>query len=94
MPEDKSSPYYRSVLRIVRRAMHEYDVLGEVSKIKWEPPTAIIVEPKLPTRYCCHNIAFHEPCSKCGRNSEDCKAYIVAAQQRLRDLLRIIGDKP
>ena len=86
----------RSKLRfaksLVAKQMHEYDVLGEVPKIHWEPPaTHPDPAPKLPTRYCAHAVPLHEVCTKCGRDEADALVYLKAAEYRLRELLRIIS---
>lgn len=91
----------RVALNIVRREMREYDLLSQRSRIVFERPivTALdaIAQEKLShhehgSRSCAHGRALHDVCSLCERTEKDCEAYRVAAQQRIKDLLKQLGE--
>jgi hypothetical protein len=91
------SPIQRAAIALVRREMKEYDQLSCRSRLRVEPPRVslldAIAQEKLShhehgERSCAHGSALHEPCSLCERNEADCKAYRVAAMQRIKELLK------
>lgn len=91
----------RAAIAIVRREMHLYDALARRPKLVYEAPTAsaldVLMQEKLShhehgTRSCAHGRALHEPCVACERSEQDCKAYRVAASQRIKDLLSKLGE--
>jgi len=91
----------RRAIEVVRSEMRLYDQLSRRSKLRFEAPTmntldAIADERSRQgvhgTRSCAHGRALHEPCSECTRDENDCKAYRVAATQRLKDLLKQLGE--
>ncbi len=95
------SPIQRAAIALVRREMREYDSLGRVSRYRVERPIIdaldIIEQEKLShhehgTRSCAHGRALHDTCGECCRTEEDCKAYRVAASQRIKDLLKQLGE--
>jgi hypothetical protein len=94
MSVDKTNAIRRVALGIVRREMHEYDMLASTPRLRYEHPNAIdtIVDMKFGSRSCAHGRALHTPCVECERSDEDCKVYIVAAQQRIKDLLAQLGE--
>ncbi len=104
MSQDKPSarsPIQRAAIALVRREMHEYDSLSRVSRYRVEQPRVNLVDAiaqeKLAhhehgTRSCAHGRALHDTCAECGRDEQDCKAYRVAATQRIKDLLKQLGE--
>ena len=97
----KRTQIQRVALAIVRREMHEYDQLSRRSHFVIERHIVnaldIIEQEKLShhehgTRSCAHGHALHDTCGECCRTEEDTKAYRVAATQRLKDLLKQLGE--
>jgi hypothetical protein len=105
MSKDKPSTrtlIQRVAVALVRREMAEYDALSRVSRyrvVRSESNDAIdaLTQEKLAhhehgTRSCAHGRALHDVCAECERTDEDCKAYRVAASQRIKDLLKQLGE--
>jgi hypothetical protein len=91
------TPLQRRAIEVVRREMHLYDHLSATPRLRVDAPTRrdedITVGPDIQTtRRCAHDVALHDTCSLCGRDSDDVKAYRVAAQQRIKDLLKQLGE--
>ncbi len=101
MSKDSKTPLQRRALALVRAEMRLYDALSRQSRLRYEPQVAsqldAIAEEKLRhhehgTRSCGHGVALHTPCSMCCRTEEDCIVYRNAATQRIKDLLKQLGD--
>jgi hypothetical protein len=95
------TPLQRRALEIVRSEMRLYDALSRPAKLRYEPAVSHyldeLAQDKLAhhehgTRSCAHGRALHDVCTECQRNDEDCKAYRVAAMQRIKDLLALLGE--
>lgn len=95
------TPIQRLALSIVRREMHEYDSLARTARYRVERTVVsaldALEQEKLShhehgTRSCAHGRALHTPCVECERSEDDCKAYRVAASQRIKELLKQLGE--
>jgi len=95
------TPIQRAAVALVRSEMREYDALSRVSRYRVEPAHVhaldILAQEKLAhhehgTRSCAHGRALHDVCAECERTEEDTKAYRVAASQRIKDLLKQLGE--
>lgn len=84
--------YARSV---VAAELRSYDHLSTPSRIVYERKAQDYI-PSFIERgiyKCAHGTMLHEPCSKCGRTEEDCVAYAVQLQAKLKSLLSILEVK-
>jgi hypothetical protein len=85
-PKEKAARY------VIQCEMHQYDRLAEKPRIRVE--RAVVPDPNNEdgSRKCAHGVWLHEVCDKCGRVSfEDLRPYIVARQQRVKELLNQIN---
>ncbi len=91
----------RRAVDVVRGEMRSYDVLSRRAKLRFEAPTINTLDAIADerarcgahgTRSCAHGRALHDTCGECCRSEEDCKAYRVAASQRIKDLLKQLGE--
>jgi len=93
---DKPAPrtaIQRAALNIVRSEMRLYDSLGATPRLRYERSVAIVdAHYAHGTRSCAHGRALTDTCGECCRNEDDCKAYRVAASQRIKDLLKTLGE--
>jgi hypothetical protein len=92
----KRTPIQRAALRLVAREMREYDTLSRRARLVVDRSNIHAIDEVVDlthgTRSCAHGRALHEPCGECERSEQDCKAYRVAAQQRIKDLLSQLGE--
>jgi hypothetical protein len=86
----------RVALNIVRREMRLYDALSATPRLRYERAVVhaldAIADAQHGTRSCAHDRALIDTCTECERTDEDCKAYRVAATQRIKDLLKQLGE--
>jgi hypothetical protein len=102
MSSDKvvRSSIQRAALRIVRAEMHLYDNLASKPRLRVDRSNIhtydAIVEQNASeahgSRSCAHGRALHVPCAECERSEEDCQVYRVAASQRIKELLKLLGE--
>jgi hypothetical protein len=89
---NKRTPIQQAALAVVRSEMRLYDAMSSVPRIRVDRSNIhtldSIVDLQHGTRSCAHGRALHDVCSECERNEDDCKAYRVAASQRIKDLLK------
>jgi hypothetical protein len=90
------TPIQRTALAIVRAEMRLYDSLSRSPRIVYERHVGRcideLVSSQYGTRSCAHGRALHDVCAECGRTEQDCVAYRVAAQMRIKELLKDLGD--
>jgi len=96
---DKPTPrtaIQRAAIAVVRSDMRSYDALSATPRLRYERSVVhaidAIVDTKYGTRSCAHGRALHDVCAECERTEEDTKAYRVAASQRIKDLLKQLGE--
>lgn len=97
MSSDKAqtrTPIQRAAVAVIRAEMRLYDGLSRSPRYRVEQPHALdtIVDMKFGSRSCAHGRALTDVCFECERNDEDCKVYRVAASQRIKDLLKQLGE--
>ncbi len=95
------TPIQRAALAVVRAEMHLYDALGRTPRYRVEAAHINALDAIADerarcsahgTRSCAHGRALHDVCAECERTDDDCKAYRVAATQRIKDLLKQLGE--
>ena len=80
---------------VVAAELRSYDHLSTPARIVYEHAAQQYV-PSLIERgiyKCAHEVMLYEPCTKCGRTSEDCVAYAIAAQSKIKSLLAILNSE-
>jgi hypothetical protein len=91
------TPIQRIALAVVRAEMRSYDTLSSTPRLRVDRSNihtldAIVDAHLCGTRSCAHGRALHDVCAECGRDEQDCKAYRVAATQRIKELLSQLGE--
>jgi len=90
------TPIQRIALAVVRAEMRSYDSLAATPRLRVDRSSIhaidTIVDLQHGTRSCAHGHALHDVCAECERTEQDCKAYRVAATQRIKELLSQLGE--
>lgn len=89
---EKFSPIQRAALEVCRREMRSYDLLSRPARLVYERAVSRAIDCGLlqPKYACAHGIMLYDPCVKCERSEEECKAYRDHAIYHLKELLAII----
>jgi hypothetical protein len=93
---NKRTPIQRLALSVVRAEMRLYDALSRSPRLVYERHVGRCIDELVSSQYgsrsCAHGRALHDVCAECERSEDDCKAYRVAAQMRIKELLAELGE--
>lgn len=86
------TPVQRVALEVLRREMRSYDLLSRPARIVYEHAVSRAIDSGAltPQYACAHGVMLYDPCVKCERTEQDCKAYRDHAIYHLKELLAII----
>lgn len=90
--EARFTPLQRAALEVCRREMRSYDLLSRPARIVYERAVSRAIDANAlsPQYTCAHGVMLYDPCTKCERSDEECKAYRDHAIYHLKELLAII----